>query len=185
MTPRTILYEREALQLRYDLGPSRAEEIVPAISLHQPWASWVAMGWKTIETRSHNRFASLVGKRVAIHAARTWDASSLGTAEEYLAPERIDLHGRLAAAWGRPGGYPQGELVCVAKIDRAGPMEWPGDARMALCDFQGRVGYRLADVSPLPAGLVANGCQGIFYVSLPELWVRQLPLPLFAAESPA
>lgn len=43
------------------------------ISLHQPWASWVALGWKTIETRTHTRFKNLVGQTIGIHAAKHWD----------------------------------------------------------------------------------------------------------------
>lgn len=42
-----------------------------AISLHQPWASFVADGSKTIETRSWPAHASVIGQRIAIHAAKT------------------------------------------------------------------------------------------------------------------
>ena len=42
---------------------------IPCISLWQPWASLIALGWKTVETRGHNRFACLAGRRIAIPAA--------------------------------------------------------------------------------------------------------------------
>lgn len=42
-----------------------------AISLHQPWASLIACGTKTIETRSWKAHESVIGERIAIHAAKT------------------------------------------------------------------------------------------------------------------
>ena len=41
-----------------------------AVTLHQPWASLVAKGAKTVETRSWRPPASLIGRRIAIHAGR-------------------------------------------------------------------------------------------------------------------
>ena len=41
-----------------------------AISLHQPWASLIAVGAKTVETRSWRPPLSLIGERIAIHAAK-------------------------------------------------------------------------------------------------------------------
>lgn len=46
-------------------------EPMKVLTLHQPYASLIALGIKTFETRSQP-FASLVGKRIAIHAAATW-----------------------------------------------------------------------------------------------------------------
>jgi activating signal cointegrator 1 len=41
-----------------------------AISLYQPWASFVAAGIKPFETRSWSPPAALIGQRIAIHAAK-------------------------------------------------------------------------------------------------------------------
>jgi hypothetical protein len=41
--------------------------IYPAITINQPWASLIANGIKTIETRKHTKFKCLVGQRIAIH----------------------------------------------------------------------------------------------------------------------
>lgn len=41
-----------------------------AITLWQPWASLIALGVKTIETRSWGAPRSLIGQRIAIHAAK-------------------------------------------------------------------------------------------------------------------
>lgn len=39
----------------------QAEPTIKCISMWQPWAWWVMRGWKTIETRTHNRFKGLAG----------------------------------------------------------------------------------------------------------------------------
>ena len=41
-----------------------------AITLHQPWASLIALGLKTVETRSWSAPARLVGQRIAVHAGK-------------------------------------------------------------------------------------------------------------------
>ena len=41
-----------------------------AVTLHQPWASLIALGHKTTETRSWPAPKTLVGSRIAIHAAK-------------------------------------------------------------------------------------------------------------------
>ena len=41
-----------------------------AITLHQPWASLIAEGIKTIETRSWAPPRQLIGQRIAIHAGK-------------------------------------------------------------------------------------------------------------------
>ena len=46
-----------------------------AITVKQPWATMIARGLKTIETRTHSRFANLKGDRIAIHAGRSWDVN--------------------------------------------------------------------------------------------------------------
>ena len=45
-------------------------EPVYAITLHQPWASLIALGIKTVETRSWPAPARLVGQRIAVHAGK-------------------------------------------------------------------------------------------------------------------
>ena len=41
-----------------------------AITLHQPWASLIARGLKTVETRSRPAPAGLAGQRIAVHAGK-------------------------------------------------------------------------------------------------------------------
>ena len=42
-----------------------------ALTLHQPWATLIALGIKTIETRSWPPPAGMLGQTIAIHAGRT------------------------------------------------------------------------------------------------------------------
>lgn len=49
-----------------------------AITLWQPWASAIALGYKTIETRSWSAPKALIGQRIAIHAAQRYPAPFQG-----------------------------------------------------------------------------------------------------------
>src|SRR5687767_2133477 len=62
-------------------------DIYPVITLYQPWATWIMRGWKTIETRTHDRFKSLAGKIILIHAGKTTDANAAHN--PYLTIEQI------------------------------------------------------------------------------------------------
>jgi hypothetical protein len=66
--------------------------ILPAITLYQPWATWIMRGWKSIETRTHNRFACLKDKTILIHAGLTTDSSIAATHNPYLTFEQIKLN---------------------------------------------------------------------------------------------
>jgi len=61
--------------------------IYPVITLYQPWATWVMRGWKTIETRTHNRFVSLKNKRILIHSGQNTDKSAKNN--HYLTKEQL------------------------------------------------------------------------------------------------
>ncbi len=50
-------------------SPTSADPMY-AITLHQPWASLIALGLKTVETRSWPAPQRLVGQRIAIHAGK-------------------------------------------------------------------------------------------------------------------
>lgn len=62
-------------------------KIRPVITLYQPWATWIIRGWKLIETRTHDKFKSLSGKRILIHAGLRTDESA--AANPYLTKEQI------------------------------------------------------------------------------------------------
>lgn len=100
-----------------------------AISLWQPWATLVALGAKQIETRSWEPPAALIGQRIAIHAAKHWDADSIDLCFEepfrrvlwaHFCPEQPDfvidhiLSRQLAT-------LPFGAIVATAKLEAVIP----------------------------------------------------------------
>ena len=79
-----------------------------AISLHQPWASLIVHGYKTIETRSWAPPKTLIGERIAIHAARK-------TVSIKDIPEVWQPLVRMYKNFGQPG-VPQGAVVATARL---------------------------------------------------------------------
>ena len=125
---------------------------IPAITLWQPWASWIEMGLKTIETRLHTRFRCLVGKRIAIHAGM-----------------KIDLSAWTEARRWRASGLcvpclPRGMVLCTALVDDFRLLDGV-DSHDALIDCGGgitRYGLVLTDVQSLDPPIPATGHQGIW-----------------------
>lgn len=99
-----------------------------AITLYQPWASWVAWGWKSIETRTHDRFRYLVGARIGIHAGPKWDYNAIREATPWLTEAQLDQHDRMM----RDRLYPMGALVATASVASVRDMS-TYDSDSALC----------------------------------------------------
>jgi hypothetical protein len=141
---------------------------IPCITLWRPWANWVALGWKPIETRLHDRFRSFKGRRIAIHAGQKFDWSAVKAAIPYLDDDR-NAKARLL-------GFPQtaGRIVCTAMVEDARWLD-DGDSARALidCGSVRRFGLVLADVREVPHALseIVKGRQGPFTVELPEPYV--------------
>ena len=133
-----------------------------AISLWQPWAQWVALNLKTIETRTHSRFKCLKGERIAIHAAKEWDPTAWDAAEEYLPVIQIVMTQRLRIL--------DGEIVCTVKVvdarwapnvDFVEREEWN---QKALCEVAGKYLLFFDEIEPLKNPIPFRGRQGIFEV---------------------
>lgn len=125
-----------------------------AITLWQPWATWIALGIKTIETRSHNHFAFLAGERIAIHAGKRFDDDAVWEALCVVGDEKLD----------KPaveGPFPSGRVVCTAKVLCAGPLTTENNMD-ALCDCTGRFGLYLTDIQRLDPPVPATGHQGVW-----------------------
>jgi hypothetical protein len=133
---------------------------LPIITLWQPWAQWVALGWKTIETRKHKKFASLVGKRIGIHAALRWDDAALDLAGEFLTPAERSA----TTEFLRVGGA----VICEAFVREHRELNTL-DNRDALIDCMHitRYGLILKDVRIIEA-IPQKGKQGIWYMN-PEV----------------
>jgi len=129
---------------------------VKALSLWQPWASWVALEWKKIETRKHNHFKSLVGQRILIHAAKKWDERAFPMAWNYLSPKQIHETQTFKGLHG---------LLCTAFVKEHRYLHIK-DSALALCACDNSLyGLILVDIQRLKEPIPWRGGQGIFEVS--------------------
>lgn len=135
-----------------------------AITIHQPWASLIALGEKRIETRSW--WTSHRGP-IAIHAGKRIPPEGREWFEDD--PE-------FAGMLGVPDldALPLGCVVATAKLTSC--IEFLPDATQRIWDSgkfppyetqlgnfgRGRFGWVLADVTPLPEPVPARGMQGLW-----------------------
>ena len=141
---------------------------IPAISIHEPYASAFLYGAKTIETRTWAPPLKHIGKRIAIHATK-----NLSEVKRLL----------------RDGDYPHLEVPIInpGHVVATARLEWveQGDAPLfqssvvfgerhdgiefyaaieELGDFSvGRYLWKMVDVQPLEPPVLATGHQGIWY----------------------
>ena len=147
-----------------------------AMTLYEPWASFIAYGLKTIETRTHDRFRCLVGQRIAIHAGLGFD--SIANA---LAREACEYAGRI---WAPPGGIYRrhGQVVCTAEVFAA---RWctPADIGDALCDTTAKFGLFLRKIDGQADCTKIRGHQGIWEWTPPnEAGDQPTPAQIAAAQ---
>ena len=126
----SILVQSSQLPTFYPISELHLPDIskmqpMRALTLHQPWASLIALGYKTTETRSWPAPKTLVGSRVAIHAARR-------------RPRRSEWNIRVANAMaGRD--LPLGAIVATARVDGCVRVLSNGFAKMSEPADPGRV----------------------------------------------
>lgn len=120
---------------------------IPAISLWQPWASFIAIGVKPYETRHWAAPRRLIGQRIAIHAAkRRLDKDDVQwwheTSERSLLP-------------------PLGAFVCTAILKAVLPtsaVKWD-----EFGDYgAGRFAWHLIDIEPIEPAIPGRGAQGFW-----------------------
>jgi len=127
---------------------------VKAISLWQPWASAIALGIKSVETR---HWATRYTGPIAIHAAKRWTTAE----REFAAVERA--LGRL------PARLPLGAIVATARLMGC---RFTHDVRHQLGTIErlygdysdGRYAWFLTDVVALDEPIGYRGAQGLFNV---------------------
>lgn len=148
-----------------------------AISLHQPWASLIAIGLKSIETRSW--YTSYRGP-VAIHAAKKITPEGIDLADELMGDHSVeDLCGgddplELCAKLGDLAVVPIGCVVATAHLVDCRSTEM-FDAGALRQEFRfgnfarGRYGFVLDRVTRLTPPVAARGMQGLF--DLPQGWL--------------
>ncbi len=130
-----------------------------AITVHQPWASLIAHGYKTIETRTHNQFANLKGLRIAIHAGKTFDTTAREYAGRYLWRRGKEIWSAAHPLLNQLG-CPLGMVVCTALVADVRPCAPNADNDKALCDTDGLYGLVLTDVRRLDPPVPVRGQQG-------------------------
>lgn len=131
-----------------------------ALTIWNPWAYWVSIGWKTIENRTWAPPASAIGRHLAIHAGKRLHKAMAADALEFVKD--------LRAAQQLPSGpfdglpvtmrtVPYGAIVAVCRLvgwTRASDDPW----------FVGPVGWQLADVIPIDPPVSCNGDKGLWLV---------------------
>ena len=149
--------------LNHDTTDNDGLDGMPAITLWQPWASFVAWHIKTIETRRHDRLKHLAGKRIAIHAGKTWDPIFT---PDVLARFTSD-HATVPPIPAEE--YHRGAVLAIARVARAGWLTGSDtEEAQALCKTNGLHGLFLEDtraIHPQPA----RGAQGVW------TWHREHP----------
>jgi hypothetical protein len=132
-----------------------------AISLWQPWASAMAVGLKTVETR---HWSTSYRGHMAIHAAKRWTRDESEFAEAMGLPADLPL-GAIVAF---------GELCAINRTETlrqtlsAQEQEWGNYA-------DGRFGWVFANIVALPEPVPFRGAQGLF----------DIPSSLLGALAPA
>ena len=126
-----------------------------ALTLWQPWASLIVMGHKRFETRSW-KMASLIGERIAIHAAKRSPQDLPRELVAELAKLGLDpLHLPLGAILGTAvvTAFHRTELI-ASNLTRC---------ELAFGDYAfGRWAWRLDDVVMLSVSESVRGRQGIW-----------------------
>ena len=139
------------------------------ISLWQPYASLIAAGVKTIETRGQPPPKGVIGQRTAIHAAKAIETADVRNRER---------HHRIAAALNDPEweqNIPRGAVVCTVILDHAAQVNGPehngqvtvdGNHLVAVNEWgdfgPGRWLWFLRDVEPVDPSAPARGRQGFW-----------------------
>ncbi len=128
--------------------------IYPVITLYQPWATWIMRGWKTIETRTHDRFKSLNGRTILIHAGQRTDSSAINN--PYLTTEQLLFN---------PDEVVNGCILGSARVYNFREL-WPTDARYALIECETkRYGLELDNIKNIEP-IYCKGEMGIWYYDL-------------------
>jgi hypothetical protein len=132
--------------------------IFPVITLYQPWATWIMREWKTIETRTHNRFKSLNGTTILIHAGATTDGSELTTRNPYLTTQQILQD---------PDEVINGHILGSAFVfDFKLLNESHSEAALIDCKYTQRWGLFLENVHRFGVPIPVKGEMGIWYFDI-------------------
>ena len=131
-------------------------------SLWQPWASLIAVGVKTIETRTAPAPADLIGQRVAIHASTTRARDHVFTWLERSYPDAY----RRVIHDGDRAALPCGAVLATARLRETRPSDFD-DWDATLSPVEGLWAWVLDELEVLPSPLPFAGESGLFEVPWP------------------
>jgi len=138
---------------------------LPVVTLIQPWATWIMLGWKTIESRTHNNFARLVGQRIGIHAGKKLIPylQHIPSIHPYLSNDQYSE----ARSWHADNSHPLGAIIATAMVQSSRRL-YPQDSKAALFTITepGLYGLFLTDVRDIKP-IWMSGKQGIWYYDGP------------------
>lgn len=136
------------------MSTTKIEKSYPAITLWNPWATWIWMALKTIETRRHNRLRSLAGQWVAIHASKRWDDDAFDAA---------GMLGQTLAAREAHRMRPNhaGRIVCMARVAEHRRLSAEDSVR-AMCPAEGLFGLCFDRIARMTRPIAVCGHQGIW-----------------------
>ena len=133
--------------------------IYPVITLYQPWATWIMREWKTIETRTHNKFSSLINKRILIHAGQTTDSRAVNN--PYLTKDQILFN---------PDEMINGFILGSVFVDGFGKLDKSHSKKSLIdCEHTERWGLLLASVTKFDEPIKCKGEMGIWYFDMAKM----------------
>lgn len=138
-----------------------------ALSLHQPWATMIAIGLKQLETR---HWSTNYRGPLAIHAAQKWTKAQRTFTEELF---NEDVVGHVLRQYGytAPGQLPFGAVVCTVRLAQVMITEhvvkshWMrvNSVERMLGDYSaGRYAWQLLDLKRFEQPIKAIGHQGFW-----------------------
>ncbi len=136
----------------------RQPSTLKAITLHQPWASLIAIGAKTVETRSWRPPEELLGQRIAIHASKQKIALKAGALSQ-------EVDSKLGKDWRSKGIF--GAVVATAKLQRVKKInnkkDIPSKKKALFGDYAlGRWMWELTDIEKVEPPVPARGQRGFW-----------------------
>ena len=137
------------------------------LTVAEPWASLIAKGKKTIETRTHRRFRGLFGERIAIHAGGPgiYDKNALEMARRLAGKKGLGIISNHFST-----------IVCTAEVWQTRWL-YTTDSEDALVDCQNDCslfGLFLRNIEPECGHGIIKGKQGIWNWEPEPLEIRTL-----------
>jgi len=155
-------------------GDSLDEVELPVFSMNQPFASLVAHGVKTLETRNHTMFVPYEGQDVLLHVGRRTYPDG-GVHRKILARAGRD-EAEIDRITSLPAGFTRGQAVAVVRVgkteliadgrDRCAP-----DVEAGACATgaaMGRYVTTITDARWLGRGVPMRGQPGVFAARVPR-----------------